>query len=169
MPRMADSILMEIDQEAAATRRILERVPADRQDWRPHAKSMTLGQLATHIATLPGGIVKVMMVDTFEAPSGFSAPPVVPVSELILKLEESVRGAKDIVSTFDDERMMATWKMRMNGKDAFAAPRGAVLRSFMLNHWYHHRGQLTVYLRLLDVPVPAIYGPSADENPFANL
>ena len=167
MARMVDALLSELDQEAKTTRRVLERVPGDKLDWRPHPKSMSLGQLAQHVATIPGSIAKALMMDTLEVTSDFQAPAAKSAADLVPALDESITTAKEVVGSFDDQKMMGIWKLSLNGKEAFVAPRIAVLRAIMLNHWYHHRGQLSVYLRLLDIPVPSIYGPSADENPFA--
>jgi len=166
MTRMTDPILAELDQEAATTRRVLERVPGDKLAWRPHPKSMSLGQLALHVATTPGGVATILSQDSFELP-GFNQPAPGSAAELIPALEESVKTAKKLLSDLNDQKAMAAWQLTKDGKVLFEAPRIAVIRSIMLNHWYHHRGQLSVYLRLLNVPVPSIYGPSADENPFA--
>jgi uncharacterized damage-inducible protein DinB len=165
---MVDSILAELDQEAATTRRVLERVPNDKLGWKPHAKSMSLGQLALHVATIPGAIAGLLKQDGLDLGNvDFEAPAAKAAAELLPALEESVKTAKEVLSGLDDSRAMATWRLTRAGKELFAAPRIGAARSIMLNHWYHHRGQLSVYLRLLEVPVPSIYGPSADENPFA--
>lgn len=166
MVRLVDSFIPELDQEAATTRRVLERVPGDKLGWKPHAKSMSLGQLALHVATTPGGVARVLSQDSLES-TGFDRPAPASAAELIPALEESVKAAKRFLSDLNDQKAMAAWQLTQDGKVLFEAPRIAVIRSIMLNHWYHHRGQLSVYLRLLNVPVPSIYGPSADENPFA--
>jgi len=166
MARIVDAFLAEIEQEAQTTRRVLERVPGDKLSWKPHTKSMSLGQLAMHVATTPGGVAQILANDTFDMPS-FEQPAAKSAAELIPALEESVRTARQVVGSFDDQKAMGTWKLVQNGKELMVAPRVALLRSIMLNHWYHHRGQLSVYLRLLNVAVPSIYGPSADENPFS--
>ncbi len=166
MARMVDSIIPELDQEAATTRRVLERVPDNKLGWKPHTRSMSLGQLALHVATIPGSVATILSQDSFEVP-GFKQPAANSAAELIPALEESVKTAKKLLSDLNDQKAMAAWKLTKDGKVLFEAPRNAVIRSIMLNHWYHHRGQLSVYLRLLNVPVPSIYGPSADENPFA--
>jgi uncharacterized damage-inducible protein DinB len=167
--RIVDSLFMEIDQETATTRRVLERVPEDKLGWKPHEKSMSLGQLAQHIATIPGLIARILSGDGLDLDqANFNQPAIESTAELVRALDESVSTAKDVLNGFDDDRAMGAWKLSKGGKELFAAPRIAVARSIMLNHWYHHRGQLSVYLRLLDVPVPSIYGPSADENPFAD-
>jgi uncharacterized damage-inducible protein DinB len=168
MASMAESFLAELDQEAATTRRVLERVPNDKLGWKPHAKSMSLGQLSLHIAMIPGAIAGLLAKDGLDmADVKFEAPAAKTAAELLPALDESVKAAKQMLNGLDDHKAMATWKLTKDGKEVFAAPRIGVARTIMLNHWYHHRGQLSVYLRLLDVPVPSIYGPSADENPFA--
>lgn len=159
-------ILMELDQETATTRRVLERVPADKLGWKPHPKSMSLGQLALHVATTPGSVAEIIKVDIFELPDFGEQPSVASAAELPKLLEDSVANAKQVLASFDAATLMAEWKAQKKGQTVFAVPRIGVVRSIMLNHWYHHRGQLSVYLRELDVPVPSIYGPSADENPF---
>ena len=149
-----------------SVRRVLERVPNDQLGWQPHKKSMSLGQLALDVAMVPATVAEVAMqspysVRQFDQPSAKSA------SELLPTLEDSVAKAKKLLGGLDDAEMMSTWRMMNGDRELLAIPRAAVLRSIMLNHWYHHRGQLSVYLRQLDVPIPSIYGPSADENPFA--
>jgi uncharacterized damage-inducible protein DinB len=164
--RLADSVIAELDQEAEATRRVLERIPEDRLSWRPHPKSMSLGQLALHIATTPGGVAEVAAMDSMEAPD-FARPEPGSKAEVLDALEQSLRSAKAFLRDLDDERAAAPWSLTRGGKPVFTVPRIGFLRTIMLNHWYHHRGEMCVYLRLLDVPVPSVYGPSADENPFA--
>ncbi len=164
---IAESFLGEIDHEAATTRRVLERVPGDKLAWKPHEKSMSLGQLALHVATVPGTVAGILTPDEIELPPSFEQAPAESVDELLPALENSVATAKEFLGGLDDGAAMATWSVKRDGQDVMALPRVAAIRSIMLNHWYHHRGQLSVYLRLLDVPVPSIYGPSADENPFA--
>lgn len=159
------SLLQELEQEAHITRRVLERVPGDRLGWKPHEKSMTLGQLALHVATIPGGLAEAASQSPFQIP-GFTQPGVTSGAELIPALEQSVAKASRILGGMDDSALGKTWRAVDADREIMAIPVGAVLRSLMLNHWYHHRGQLSVYLRELGVPVPSIYGPSADENPF---
>ncbi len=158
--------IQELEQEAATTRRVLERVPTDQLEWRPHPKSMSLGQLALHVATVPGTVAGIASQSPFQVPE-FNQPAATSAAELVPALEASVGEAKKILSSMDDAALGETWRLLNGEREVMALPRGAVLRSIMLNHWYHHRGQLSVYLRLLGVPVPSIYGPSADENPFA--
>ena len=164
---IAESFLAEIDQEAATTKRVLERMPGDKLSWKPHEKSMSLGQLALHTATVPGNIAGIVTPDVFELPSSFDSPAAETSEELVPALESSVATAKEYLGGLDDEAALSTWTLKKGDQEVMAAPRIGVVRSIMLNHWYHHRGQLSVYLRLLNIPVPSIYGPSADENPFA--
>ena len=162
---MMDTILQELAREAVATRRALERVAADRMDWRPHPRSRTLGELASHIATLPGNIADMATRDTFDV-SALAQPRAMTAAELPGALNDSLATARAALSRLGDDRLVETWSMIAGGKVLVTMPRAELLRTIMLNHWYHHRGQLTVYLRELDVAVPSIYGPSADENPF---
>lgn len=163
---MIDGLLQELEQEATTTRRVLDRVPEDQLGWRPHKKSRTLGELALHVATTPGGVATLVVQPEIEEPT-FSDPSPKSKAEVLAALDESLATAKRVLGTMDDAALNATWRMKRNGREILALPRVAMLRNVMLNHWYHHRGQLSVYLRELDVPVPSIYGPSADENPFA--
>ncbi len=167
MTRMTDPILAELDQEAATTRRVLERVPGDKLGWRPHPKSMSLGQLALHVATTPGQGAAILSQDELELPELGNRPAAATAAELIPALDQSLVQAKGFLGALDEGKALSTWKLMKSGKVLMAVPRIGMVRSLMLNHWYHHRGQLSVYLRILNVPVPSIYGPSADENPFA--
>ena len=167
MSQATGAMLTELREEAVTTKRVLERVPSNKLSWRPHAKSMSLGQLALHVATIPGNLTKLTQLDEFDASeANFNPPQPKDMSEIQAALEESVRSAEEYLGTMADTFASASWRLTMHGKELFSKPRIAVLRSIMLNHWYHHRGQLSVYLRLLDVAVPVIYGRSADENPF---
>lgn len=167
MTKMLEPMLQEFQREAATTRRVLERVPAGKLSWRPHPKSMSLGQLSMHVAQIPTGISKLAQADAFDvASANFTPPEPKDVQEILNALDQSVKDAEAYVSGVSESSALGTWRMTAGGKEIFAVPRIGLLRSIMLNHWYHHRGQLSVYLRLLDVPVPSIYGPSADENPF---
>jgi uncharacterized damage-inducible protein DinB len=167
MIKMLEPMNGEIEQEAATTRRVLERVPGDKLTWKPHPRSMTLGQLAMHVATLPAGICRIAQVDEFEVnPANFNPPLPKDSEEILAALDSSVRTAQEYLCGVTESSAIGMWCARVNGKQVMAMPRITMLRSLMLNHWYHHRGQLSVYLRLLEIPVPTIYGPSADENPF---
>ncbi|HEV3056700.1 MAG TPA: DinB family protein [Vicinamibacterales bacterium] len=162
-----DGLLAELDQEAPATRRVLERIPQAHLSWKPHPRSMSLGQLGLHVATLPGNVAEIAARDTIPAPPAFIQPEAATAAELLPSLTESIAKAKRVLGGFDDEKMAAMWRLQNGGRDVLAMPRVALVRAIMLNHWYHHRGQLLVYLRLLNQSVPSVYGPSADENPFA--
>ena len=166
--RMIDGLLSELEQEAVTTRRVLERVPQASLSWRPHPKSMSLGQLALHVATVPGSVAELAARDTIPQPPAFVQPEAATAAELVPSLTASVAKAKSALGGFDDAQMSATWRLQSGGKNLLAMPRAAFVRAVMLNHWYHHRGQLLVYLRLLDQSVPSVYGPTADENPFAD-
>jgi uncharacterized damage-inducible protein DinB len=157
--RLVDSILLEVDQEAKTTRRVLDRIPEDKLAWKPHPKAFSLGQLALHIASVPGSVAAAAVPDSMEAPS-FSQP------EAKSRQEVLDTFSKDALKKMDDARLTSTWSLTKKGKVLMSVPRIAFIRSILMNHNYHHRGQLSVYLRMLDVPVPSIYGPSADENPF---
>ena len=165
--KIIDTILAELDQEAQTTRRVLERIPQAHLAWRPHPKSMSLGQLALHVAVVPGNVAEIAAQDVIPNPPAFVHPEAATAAELVPALTESVAKAKRALGGFDDARMTAMWRLQRAGQDVMAMPRVAFVRAIMLNHWYHHRGQLLVYLRLLNQPVPSVYGPTADENPFA--
>jgi uncharacterized damage-inducible protein DinB len=164
---MIDGLLAELEQEAETTRRVLERIPQEHLSWKPHPKSMSLGQLALHVATVPGNVAALAAIDIVPVPPDFIQAEATTAAELVPSLSESVAKAKRALGEFDDARMAATWRLQSGGRDVMAMPRAAFVRAVMLNHWYHHRGQLLVYLRLLNQSVPSVYGPTADENPFA--
>jgi len=164
---MVEPMLGEFREEAAVTRRILERVPADKLTWKPHPKSMSLGQLAIHIATVPGALATAAQGDGLDvSQANFEPPQPKSVQEIQGAFDESVRTVESVLNGMTDETAQGSWTLKRGDKVLFTQPRIGVMRSIMLNHWYHHRGQLSVYLRLLDVPVPVVYGPTADENPF---
>lgn len=162
---LVDCILTEIDQEAQTTKRVLDRIPEDKLAWKPHPKAFSLGQLALHVASVPGSVAAFAVPDSMEAPN-FSQPEAKTRQEVLDTFSESLKTAKDTLSKMDDARLMSTWSLTKNGKVLMSIPRIGFIRSILMNHNYHHRGQLSVYLRILNVPVPSIYGPSADENPF---
>jgi uncharacterized damage-inducible protein DinB len=165
--KMIDGLLAELEQEAQTTRRVLERIPQAHLSWKPHPKSMSLGQLALHVATVPGNVAELAARDTIPEPPNFVQAEAATASELVPSLTESVARARRALGDFDDARMGAMWRLQSGGRDIMAMPRVAFVRAIMLNHWYHHRGQLLVYLRMLNQSVPSVYGPTADENPFA--
>lgn len=160
-----DGLLAELRSEETTTRRVLERVPEDQLSWKPHPKSMSLGQLALHIAGLPHGIAMLLADLSVEV-------PVVPLpearsrSEILATLGRSVAVAAEKLAEWGDEGLAAEWTLRSGDAVLAVQPRAEVVRTLMLNHWYHHRGQLTVYLRLLGLPLPSVYGPTADESLF---
>lgn len=165
--RIANALIAELEREAHATRRVLERVPQSHLSWKPHGKSMSLGQLALHVATIPGNVASLAATDTLDEPPKFIQPEAATSAELVPALDQSLAQARKLIGAFDDAAMDATWRLKSGGVELMAMPRAAMLRMIMLNHWYHHRGQLLVYLRMHDVPLPSVYGPTADENPFA--
>ena len=167
MPATAAEVLQEFELESATTRRLLERVPADQLTWKPHPKSRSVGQLALHVAVGPGVIGQWALHDTMEMPDLGDSPEPTSSSQILGAHDESVQKVKAAVSALGDAGLGALWQLQKNGATIMALPKGILIRSLVLNHLYHHRGQLSVYLRLLNVPVPAIYGPSADENPMA--
>jgi uncharacterized damage-inducible protein DinB len=161
-------MLQEFHRESAITRRVLDRVPADKLAWAPHPKSMTIGKLANHIAAVPAGISRIAQNDVHEIdPAAFAPQQPKDKKEILDTFEGSVKTAEQFIEGLTESSAMATWRLKANGHEILAIPRVELVRNIMLNHWYHHRGQLSVYLRLLEVPVPSIYGPSAGENPFA--
>jgi uncharacterized damage-inducible protein DinB len=162
---IVDSILMEMDQEAQTTKRVLERIPENKLTWKPHPKAFSLGQLALHIANAPGNVATAASADSFEYP-GFAQAEAKSRQEILDAFSKGFETAKATLKKMDDAKLMAMWSLTKNGKVVMSVPRIGFIRSIMMNHLYHHRGQLSVYLRILDVPVPSIYGPSADENPF---
>jgi uncharacterized damage-inducible protein DinB len=166
---LTQSFIQEFEQESATTRRVLERVPQDRLSWKPHAKSMSLGTLALHIASAPaflsGWALQDNVVMTGDMESSAEATS---TAQILAAHDDGITATKAALNQIGDAGMAADWKMTTpDGATVFGMPKAALVRMVILNHIYHHRGQLSVYLRLLDVPVPAIYGPSADENPFA--
>ena len=165
----AQALMAELDQEADTTRRILARVPGDRLEWRPHQKSMSLGQLAQHIATIPGSIARLGALDGFDAAQARFEPAMPDSAEALMPtLDASLESMRALLGGLTETTAHAPWRFTHGDREVFTVARLGLIRSLAMNHWYHHRGQLTVYLRLLDVPVPVIYGRSADDNPFAS-
>jgi uncharacterized damage-inducible protein DinB len=164
---LSQAFLQEFDNEAKTTRRVLERVPAEKFEWKPHPKSMSLGQLALHTAMTPGMICGWACEEETNLGSGEKPPAATTTADILAAHDKSVAKMKETIGELGDGGLMNGWKASAGGQTIFEMPKVALIRSIALNHWYHHRGQLSVYLRLLDVPVPSIYGPSADENPFA--
>ncbi len=164
---LSNVLLPEFDHEMANTRKTLERVPDDKFAWKPHEKSMPMGKLASHLADIPHWVGDLFRSESFDvAPPG--GQPYQPFqvnsrAEVLAVFDKNIAAARKTISEASDESMFKTWSLLSGGKAAFTMPRIAVLRSFIMSHIIHHRAQLGVYLRLNDVPVPAIYGPSADE------
>lgn len=167
---ISDSILSEFDQEMAGTRKTLERVPIEKFDWKPHEKSMSMGGLATHLSNLPSWTNYTLEHESLDlAPGGQPLPQAtIPGSsaELLEIFDGNVATARAVIAGTGDQDFMKMWQLQRNGVTLLTLPKIAVLRGFVLNHNIHHRAQLGVYLRLNEIPVPSIYGPSADENPF---
>ena len=165
MPQV-DALLPEFDHEMAVTRKLLERVPEDRFDWKPHPKSYSLGQLAQHVATIPmwGGVtLNQSEIDI----GGSERPPQVDTRSAVLAIFDGhVATTRAALAGKSDAELMAPWALKNSGHVVFSMPKAAVWRSFVMSHLIHHRAQLGVYLRMQDVPLPSTYGPSADENSF---
>jgi uncharacterized damage-inducible protein DinB len=165
---LAQSLLSEFDQEMANTRKTLERVPDEKFSWKPHEKSGSMGWLASHLANIPGWAVETLKQDSFDMSPGGKpfTPPPEPKSrkELLEFFDKNVAAARAAFAATSDADMGKTWSFLNNGAVLFSMPRGACLRTWVLNHNVHHRAQLGVYLRLNNIPVPSIYGPSADEG-----
>ena len=160
---IADALLPEFDHEMASTRKVLERVPGDRLDWKPHPKSYSIGALAAHVANLPRWGAETLTRAELDVGDGPPPAPPASVGELLAAFDGSVAAARAALVGRTDAELAAMWSLRSHGKTIFSMPKSSVLRAFVLSHLIHHRAQLTVYLRLLDIPVPSLYGPSADE------
>jgi uncharacterized damage-inducible protein DinB len=166
---IAGGLLAEFEAQAPVTRRFLERLPEEKLTWKPHEKSMTAGQLAYHLASVPGGVVRFAQTNPAQAPqfgdvNRFPQPS--SRQEILKAFEESIATVRSLLPKFDDAAMNETWRLTAGGQEVLALPRAQFLRDVMLSHWYQHRGQFSVYLRLLNVAVPASWGPSADEPPL---
>lgn len=162
---IAQSLLAEFEKQAPVTRRFLERLPEDKLTWKPHEKSMTAGQLAFHLATVPAGVVQFSLNNPANPPKG-EFPQPTSKEEILLAHDAGVATVRDLLRGMDDAAMHERWRLVAGGNELMAQPRMEFLRDVMLNHWYQHRGQFSVYLRLLNVPVPASWGPSGDEPPL---
>jgi uncharacterized damage-inducible protein DinB len=163
---ISEMVLPEFDQEMANTRKILERVPDDKLNYKPHEKSMTLGRLAGHIAELPSWGSHTLQLEVLELQTGQQPFSAKSTRELLDKFDEGTKEARSLISAASDEELKKTWTMNFAGKTVLSMPRSMVLRNVVMNHLIHHRAQLGVYLRLLDVEIPGMYGPSADEMKF---
>lgn len=160
---IVEGLKMELEHEAPITRKMLERVPTDKLDWRPHEKSMKLGMLASHIAEIPGWVAPTLNDSEWDA-SGYVLPNHPSTAAIVADYDKCVAEALGSMGGQSDESLMLPWALKMDGRTVFEMPRIVCFRNFILNHVVHHRAQLGVYLRLLGVPVPATYGPSADEQ-----
>jgi uncharacterized damage-inducible protein DinB len=165
MPTIRD-FLDELEQEAPPTKRALERVPVSKLTWKPHPKSFSLGQLAMHVATIPANLAEAAMLSEFDANFVVPRPEATSMDELLRAHDASLARAREILGAMDDAALATPWRMMLGTKELASMPRGNFIRSVLFNHWYHHRGQLTVYLRETGALVPSIYGASADETPF---
>ena len=167
---LSQALLPEFDREMANTRKVLERVPGDKLDWKAHEKSNTIGWVAMHLADIPGWVQMTLGQDSLDlAPPGaepYRAPAVEPVPAILERFDKNVAAGRAVLAAAKDEDFAKPWSLLRGGTVLFTMPRGVVLRSFVLSHIIHHRAHLCVYLRLNDVPVPGLYGPSADETVF---
>ena len=161
---IAQTLLAEFEVQAPVTRKFLEWLPEDKLTWKPHEKSMTAGQLAYHLAIVPGGVIHAVQENPRQAPD-FKFPQPTSRHEILKTFEESIATVRSALPTFDDAAMRETWRLLAGEQEVLAQPRTEFLRDIMFSHWYQHRGQFSVYLRMLNVAVPASWGPSADEPP----
>ena len=164
---LVDALLPEFDHEMTVTRKLLERVPMERADWKPHQKSFSLGQLAQHVATVPMWGAVTVNQSELDVAGNQQLPPVTDRTALLALFDGHVAGTRAALAGKSDAELMAPWSLKNEGKTLFSMPKAAVWRSFVMSHLIHHRGQLSVYLRMQDVPLPSMYGPTADENPFS--
>ena len=161
---LADALLPEYDHEVGTTRKLLERVPDGKFDWKPHDRSMSLGQLASHLATMLSWGTATINQPEFDLSAPFTPPALNTRADLLANFDKEAAATRDALAAASDAVLMTAWSLKRDGNTLFTMPMVAVLRSFVMNHMIHHRGQLSVYLRLHDVPLPSIYGPSADER-----
>jgi uncharacterized damage-inducible protein DinB len=162
---LSQSFILELKQEAASTKKILERVPEGQFNWKPHEKSMTLGRLTTHVAELPGFLNSILLMDDFDFAKGdYKASHATTPEELMKVFQQKIDEVVQTLQNTSDEKMQGSFTLRSGGHVIATLPRMVAIRSMAMNHILHHRGQLSVYLRLLGIPVPGLYGPSADEK-----
>ena len=160
------SLLMELEQEIRSTQSLLDVLPVDRLNWQPHEKAMTLGQLALHVASIPGRNLGLALDGKVEADVIVLHPNPADKAEILQEFSESIAQAKKILASTADEWLNENWRLLNGGAVLAEMPTAGFIRAFGFNHWYHHRGELTTYLRILNCSIPSIYGPSADVNPF---
>ncbi len=161
---ISEMMLPEFEQEMAGTRKLLERVPEDKFTWKPHEKSMTLGRLTSHVAELPGWAVNTIRQDSLNITPGFKPYIASSQKELLETFDKNAAEARQALAGVSDEHLQKIWSLQFGGKTMLSMPRAAVLRGVVMNHLIHHRAQLGVFLRLNNVPIPGMYGPSADEG-----
>jgi len=160
---IAQELLAEFEAQAPVTRKFLERLPEDQLTWKPHGKSLTAGQLAYHLAFVPGGVIRGAQQSQISPPD-FQFPQPESVAHVLKTFDESIATVREVMPSFDDRAMNDIWRVVLGDQELLAMPRQAFLRNIMLNHWYQHRGQFSVYLRILNIAVPSSWGPSADEQ-----
>jgi len=162
---LKDALIAELKHESSMTKKMLDRVPMDKKEWKPHDKSMTLGRLATHVAEIPHWISRIVTMDEFDfLVQGFSSYTASTNEELMTIFNDKLNKAISDLENMNDDDLLKNWIVRRGEQVMFNTPKKVAIRGWALNHLVHHRGQLSVYLRLLDVPVPGMYGPSADEK-----
>ena len=167
--KLGETMLPEFDHEMASTRKTMERVPQEKFNWKPHDKSTAMGALAQHLSNIPGWANIAIDQDQFDvSPAGeqVKQEPLKSTAEVLNAFDQNVAKARAAIAGASDEHLFQQWRLLASGKQLLSMPRIACVRSFVMNHMIHHRAQLGVYLRLNDIPVPSVYGPSADENPF---
>ncbi len=162
--KLTDTLFLDFDRETANTRKTLERVPEDKVGWKPHPKSPTMGWLGAHLANIPQWVVIMLENDSLDVGAGPQREPPQTPRQILESFDGNVKAARSALDKVEDAHLLAPWTLLSNGQQVFTMPRTAVLRNFVMNHMVHHRAQLAVYLRLNDVAVPALYGPSADES-----
>jgi uncharacterized damage-inducible protein DinB len=160
---IADTLLAEFEIQAPITRQFLERLPEDKLTWKPHDRSLSAGQLACHLAFVPAAIVLLVQDNPVQARTSFHYPQPQSRREVLAKFDESIIVVREGLRQFDDQATNETWRLMRGDQEFMAKPRAQFLRDVLLSHWYQHRGQFSVYLRLLNIPVPASWGPSGDE------
>ena len=163
---LSESLLSELEYEAVSTGKLLDLVPADKLEWQPNPRAMTLGALALHVATISGDAGGFAFAGETEVDTLVQHPQPKNKEEILSGFAASIVGAKEVLRQGFDRWSNESWNLTRNAETIFTIPRGLMVRLFMFNHWYHHRGQLATYLRALGISLPSVYGPSADENPF---
>ena len=161
---IAETLIPEYDHEVGTTRKLLERVPDGKFDWKPHDRSMSLGELASHLATMLSWGTATINQPEFDLSAPFTPSSLNTRADLLASFDKEAGATRAALAAASDAVLMTAWSLKKNGKTLFTMPKAGVLRSFVMNHMIHHRGQLSVYLRLNDVPLPSMYGPSADER-----